>query len=136
MKLPKIDVSGLKSFIPEQEIHALLEQTSEDKFQIREIIAKSLSKQRLEPKEMALLLNVRTPELRDEIKAGAKELKKLIYGNRIVLFAPLYVGNLCINDCSLITRLESALSQVTRRALDKIALMYCDIFNRGYYIRR
>ena len=38
----------------------------------------------------------------------------------------------CINDCSLITRLESALSQVTRRALDKIALMCCYFFNRGY----
>lgn len=39
------------------------------------------------------------------------------------------VGWRCINDCSLITRLESALSQVTRRALDKIALMYCYFFN-------
>ncbi len=46
------------------------------------------------------------------------------------------VGWRCINDCSLITRLESALSQVIRRALDKIALMYCYFFNRGYYIRR
>lgn len=114
MKLPKIDVSGLKSFIPEQEIHALLEQTSEDKSQIREIIAKSLSKQRLEPKEMALLLNVRTPELRAEIKAGAKELKKLIYGNRIVLFAPLYVGNLCINDCSYCGFRRSNTAQVRK----------------------
>lgn len=46
------------------------------------------------------------------------------------------VGWRCINDCSLITRLESALSQVTRRVLDKIALMYCYFFNRGYYIPR
>lgn len=41
------------------------------------------------------------------------------------------VGWRCINDCSLITRLESALSQVIRRVLDKIALMYCYFFNRG-----
>lgn len=46
------------------------------------------------------------------------------------------VGWRCINDCSLITRLEWALSQVIRRVLDKIALMYCYFFNRGYYIPR
>jgi len=39
------------------------------------------------------------PELIDLIKSGAKELKQKIYGNRIVLFAPLYVGNLCSNNC-------------------------------------
>ena len=99
MKLPKIDVSGLKSFIPDQKIHALMTYHSENKSRIREIIAKSLSRQRLEPEEMALLLNVRSTQLKEEIKAGAQELKKQIYGNRIVLFAPLYVGNQCINDC-------------------------------------
>ena len=38
-------------------------------------------------------------KLLEEIFAGARELKQRIYGNRIVLFAPLYIGNDCINDC-------------------------------------
>jgi iron-only hydrogenase maturation protein HydG len=46
------------------------------------------------------LVNANTPELIEEIKEGAKELKRLVYGNRIVLFAPLYIGNKCTNDCA------------------------------------
>ena len=98
--LPKIDVEGLKSFIDEAEIEELLNKKSTDKGKIREIIAKSLDKNRLELPEMAALLNADDPELVAEIKEGARELKRRIYGNRIVLFAPLYVGNDCINNCS------------------------------------
>lgn len=98
--LPKIDVEGLKSFIDEEKIETLLSQKSNDKVQVREIIAKSLAKNRLELPEMAALLNVDSPELVEEIKEGARELKRRIYGNRIVLFAPLYIGNDCINNCS------------------------------------
>ena len=49
--------------------------------------------------ETAVLLKAEDPELVEEIKAGARLLKEQIYGKRIVLFAPLYVGNLCINNC-------------------------------------
>jgi 2-iminoacetate synthase len=47
-----------------------------------------------------VLINANDPELVEEIKQGAKNLKEKIYGQRIVLFAPLYVGNLCINNCA------------------------------------
>jgi 2-iminoacetate synthase len=36
----------------------------------------------------------------EEIKQGARDLKTMVYGNRIVLFAPLYIGNDCVNDCT------------------------------------
>ncbi len=62
--------------------------------------AKSLSKQRLEPEETATLINAGDPELIEEIKQGARDLKTMVYGNRIVLFAPLYIGNDCVNDCT------------------------------------
>ena len=97
--LPKIDVEGLKSFINEAEIEELLTHKSNDKGRVREIIAKSLDKNRLELPEMAALLNTDDPALVAEIKEGAQELKRRIYGNRIVLFAPLYIGNDCINNC-------------------------------------
>lgn len=71
-----------------------------DKQQIREIIQKSLSKQRLELAETAALLNVEDRALLADIFAGAKRVKEEIYGDRIVLFAPLYVGNYCLNDCA------------------------------------
>ena len=49
--------------------------------------------------ETAVLINTYDPELVEEIKEGARELKRRVYGNRIVLFAPLYVGNRCMNNC-------------------------------------
>lgn len=97
--LPKINTEGLKSFIPEDKIFELLSRKSTDKKQVRDIIQKSLSKNRLDPEEMAVLLNVENPEILEEIFEGARRLKEDIYGKRIVLFAPLYVGNDCVNDC-------------------------------------
>ena len=98
--LPKVDTEGLKSFIPEAEIERHLEQTrNPSPERVREVIAKSLNKQRLEPEEMAVLINAESPELVEEIFEGAHELKRRIYGNRIVLFAPLYIGNDCVNNC-------------------------------------
>lgn len=96
----KIDTTGLKSFIPEEEIFQTLENTKNPSAErVREIIAKSLDKQRLDPEEMAILINAEDPALVEEIFEGARELKKRIYGNRIVLFAPLYIGNECVNNC-------------------------------------
>jgi 2-iminoacetate synthase len=96
----KIDTTGLKSFIPEAEIFQWLEKTKNPSPErVREIIARSLDKNRLDPEEMAVLINAEDPALVNEIFEGARELKQRIYGNRIVLFAPLYIGNECINNC-------------------------------------
>lgn len=46
-----------------------------------------------------MLINTNEPELIEEIKEGARILKEKVYGNRIVLFAPLYIGNKCSNNC-------------------------------------
>lgn len=70
-----------------------------DAAQIREIIAKSLSKQALSVEETASLLMTDEPALVQEIFSAARELKRKVYGNRIVLFAPLYIGSQCVNDC-------------------------------------
>jgi 2-iminoacetate synthase len=88
-----------KTFIPDDEIFAHLAQKP-DPIRIRDIIQKSLDKNRLDPDETAQLLNVEDPELLETIFEGARTLKERIYGNRIVLFAPLYIGNKCINNCT------------------------------------
>jgi len=96
----KISTEGVKSFIPTETIEEqIIAGKNADAIKIRDIIDKSLSKQRLEPEETAALISVTDPELRQMILEGAHELKERIYGNRIVLFAPLYVGNECVNDC-------------------------------------
>lgn len=59
-----------------------------------------MDKQRLTMEETAVLINANDPDLIAEIKEGAKQLKERVYGQRIVLFAPLYIGNLCINNCA------------------------------------
>ncbi|MCX6257245.1 MAG: [FeFe] hydrogenase H-cluster radical SAM maturase HydG [Bacteroidia bacterium] len=90
----------MKPFIDPDELWKFINNTSSTRERIREIIAKSLSKARLTLEETAVLINASDPELIEEIKQGARTLKEKIYGNRIVLFAPLYVGNKCTNNCN------------------------------------
>ena len=90
----------MKSFIDAGEIQDLLDRANPQTENVRQIINKSLSKQRLSMQETAVLLKTEDPGLIEEIKAGARMLKQKVYGKRIVLFAPLYVGNRCINNCS------------------------------------
>ncbi len=89
----------MKPFIDESEIWGFISQTKPTKERVREVIAKSLDKNRLSLEETAVLVNVTDTELIEEIKQGAKTLKEKVYGKRIVLFAPLYVGNFCTNNC-------------------------------------
>ncbi len=90
----------MKPFIDPDEIWNLINTTRVTPERVRQIIAKSLSKERLTMEETAALINADSPGLIEEIREGARELKKRVYGNRIVLFAPLYVGNKCTNNCT------------------------------------
>ncbi|MEI7491663.1 MAG: [FeFe] hydrogenase H-cluster radical SAM maturase HydG [Bacteroidota bacterium] len=90
----------MKPFIDPEEIWGFINNAKPSKERVREIISKSLDKQRLTMEETALLVQASDPGLVEEIKEGAKVLKEKVYGQRIVLFAPLYIGNLCINKCA------------------------------------
>ncbi len=85
-------------FIDEASLHSLLGLPPETA-EVRDVIAKSLEKQPLGVHETAVLLNAAYPEQIEAIYDAARQLKRDVYGNRIVLFAPLYIGNECINDC-------------------------------------
>ena len=99
--LPSLKLSDRAvDFIDEDYLHGLLAGKKPDASRIREIIAKSLAKQALSLEETASLVLTEDPELVQEIFAAARQLKENVYGNRIVLFAPLYIGNDCINDCT------------------------------------
>lgn len=87
-------------FIDNDEIQSFIRDTKSNFEQVKEIIQKSLDKNRLSLQETAILLNANDAESIEAIKEGAKELKRKVYGERIVLFAPLYIGNYCSNNCS------------------------------------
>ena len=99
--LPSMELSSKAvDFIDEKHLNGLLSGKKPDAARIRQIVAKSLAKEALSVEETAELILTDDPELIEEIFAAARELKKNVYGNRIVLFAPLYIGNDCINDCT------------------------------------
>lgn len=112
----------MKPFIDPVEIRKFISSVPATKERVREVIAKSLEKNRLSLEETAVLINADDPELVEEIKMGAKELKEKVYGQRIVLFAPLYVGNLCINNCAY-CGYKASNQQMKRITLDKEELI-------------
>lgn len=83
--------------------------------EVRAIISKAKEAKGLTPYEAAVLLEVTDPELKKEIFAAAGEVKEKIYGKRIVLFAPLYLSNYCVNDCKYCGYRRS--NKITRKKL-------------------
>jgi 2-iminoacetate synthase len=90
-------------FINDQEIRAALDLASEkakDKEIVISIIEKAKTAVGLDHRETAILLSVEDVELIQAMKDAAREIKETIYGKRIVIFAPLYLSNYCVNNCS------------------------------------
>ena len=110
-------------FIDKQEILDLLEEFSNPTTeQVEEVINHSLSLNRLSMQQVAVLLNSCTDyNHRKLITNAAKNLKKEVYGERIVIFAPLYVGNYCINNCSY-CGFKISNKQAVRKSLSDVEL--------------
>ena len=91
------------SFLDENKINAILESSkikAQDKEEVKRILEKSKKAEGLTPEEAAILLNIDDNELLKEMFAVANAVKEKIYGKRIVMFAPLYVSNYCVNNCT------------------------------------
>ena len=98
------DVKSPKAeeFISHEEILDTLKYAEENKHNgelIDQILAKAALKKGLSHREAAVLLECDIPEKNELIFALAKEIKQEFYGNRIVMFAPLYLSNYCVNGC-------------------------------------
>jgi 2-iminoacetate synthase len=94
--------SKAEEFINHEEILSTLAYADEhkhDKALITEILAKAKLEKGLSHHEASVLLACDIPELNEEIFALAKKIKDDFYGDRIVLFAPLYLSNYCVNGC-------------------------------------
>ena len=94
--------SKAEEFINHEEILdtlAYAEANKENRELLDQILAKAATMNGLNHREAAVLLECPLPEYKDKLFALAKEIKQKIYGDRIVLFAPLYLSNYCVNGC-------------------------------------
>ena len=89
-------------FIDDQEIKATLsfaEANCNNREMIEKIIERAEDCRGLSHREALLLLDCKIPDLNEKIMALAKKIKERFYGRRIVMFAPLYLSNYCVNGC-------------------------------------
>ena len=123
-----------KDFIDDAAIaHTLLQNKNAPASQIRDILQKSLSIHILAPKETAALLNVESPELWEEIFDTALRVKKKVYDNRIVFFAPLYCANYCVNNCAYCGfRADNRLEKRRILTFDEIKRETSSVLNEGH----
>ncbi len=91
-----------EEFISDEEIRETLdyaEKNKNNKELIRAILEKAKERKGLPHREASVLLACEDPEIIAEMYDLAEQIKKDFYGNRIVMFAPLYLSNYCVNGC-------------------------------------
>ncbi len=91
-----------EEFISHEEILETIEYVKANKnntLLIEEILRKASEMKGISHREAMLLLECDSKELNERIYSLAKEIKMKFYGNRIVMFAPLYLSNYCVNGC-------------------------------------
>jgi len=105
--------------INEGDIYNILSnKVRKDASYIREVLAKALELKGLNDEEIASLSAISDPDLLKEMFDTARKVKEEIYGKRLVLFAPLYVSNLCKNEC-LYCAFRRSNKLVRRKALNQ-----------------
>ena len=105
--------------INENEIDAVLTSLARaDARRIRSVLDKALAMKGIGLDEVAALTTISDPELLGELFAAARKVKDEIYGRRLVLFAPLYISNLCANEC-LYCAFRARNTSIKRHALSQ-----------------
>ena len=95
--------SKAEEFICHEEVLETLDYANQNKSNeklVDEILEKAKQRKGLNHREASVLLACDIKAKNDEIFALAEQFKKDFYGNRIVLFAPLYLSNYCVNGCT------------------------------------
>jgi 2-iminoacetate synthase len=120
--------------LDEAYIHRALNQVpAEDPARIRDLLAKAREMKGLADPDLPPLTALQDPDLLQELFDTARWVKDQIYGNRIVLFAPLYVSNLCGNEC-LYCGFRASNRDLPRRALTQaeIATEVSHLLGQGH----
>jgi 2-iminoacetate synthase len=121
-------------FINEQQVWDVLNaHKTADSYKIREILAKAAEMKGLDMEDVAALTNISDPVLLGELFDTANQVKETIYGKRLVLFAPLYISNLCSNEC-LYCAFRATNKDIVRNALtqEQIAKEVEVLINHGH----
>jgi len=122
MSLPHLAADPDPDFIAEDALTGLLARPPPDRAEVADLLAQSRAKTPLSVEQTARLCLVADPDLVAAIQETARNLKREVYGNRIVLFAPLYIGNKCVNDCAY-CGFRSTNGAAVRRTLDRAELV-------------
>jgi 2-iminoacetate synthase len=88
-----------KNFIDREKLYGLIEGAAPTEAELKQILNKALELKGLGLEDVAALLRVKDHDQIYEIMETAKKVKQDIYGKRLVLFAPVYTGNKCVNNC-------------------------------------
>jgi 2-iminoacetate synthase len=96
----RLDPSSDTAWLAPARVEAELAAAAPDPVRVDEILARARALGGLPPEEAAVLARVEDPEQLGRLLDAAIQVKDAIYGPRIVLFAPLYVSNVCANECS------------------------------------
>ena len=88
------------NFIDRDKLYNLIEGQIPTTSQVNEILNKALKLKGLNLEDVACLLRVKDADTIHKIMETAKTIKEAIYGKRLVLFAPIYTGNICVNNCT------------------------------------
>jgi 2-iminoacetate synthase len=121
-------------FIIEQKIWTVIESNkAADSTKVREILAKALEMKGLDMDDVAVLTGISDPDLLGELFTTANQVKETIYGKRLVLFAPLYISNLCSNEC-LYCAFRATNKSIVRNSLsqEQIAHEVEILINKGH----
>ena len=111
--------TDMQPIVNEEVIESTLKKACrKDAAAVREVLAKARELKGLEIEDIAVLTTISDPELLAELFNTAKYVKETIYGRRLVLFAPLYISNLCGNEC-LYCAFRAKNKEVRRRALNQ-----------------
>ncbi|MFH1877974.1 MAG: [FeFe] hydrogenase H-cluster radical SAM maturase HydG [Candidatus Omnitrophota bacterium] len=121
-------------YIDENRINAVLGSAERtDPAEIARILAKSVSLQRLTIEETAALLSVEEDKEIQAIFAAASEVKNSIYGKRVVLFAPLYINNICSNYCLYCAfKADNPFAERKKLTQDEIACETRELLGMGH----
>jgi 2-iminoacetate synthase len=99
------------------EVEDVLRTARQDEGRIRAVLQKARELKGLDMADVAALCQISAPEQIDELFATARSVKEQIYGHRMVLFAPLYISNVCGNECTYCA-FRASNKSLPRTALD------------------
>lgn len=112
------------TFINEQEISNILEKYSHPSYeQVTDVLTKAREMKGLNLQDVAVLTGISDPLQLHELFQTANHIKETIYGKRLVLFAPLYISNMCANECTYCA-FRAKNKAIVRRALTQTEIVH------------